>query len=111
MTELSSIRCVGCEGGIPAMTPEEVAKYLPEIPSWELGSDNKSIVRNFKFENFYHTMAFVNAVAWIANQENHHPDMEIGYNYCNITFLTHAVDGLTKNDFICAAKINKIEQF
>jgi 4a-hydroxytetrahydrobiopterin dehydratase len=93
MTELSSIRCVGCEGGIPALTKEEVTQFMPQIPRWKL----------------YHTMAFVNAVAWIANQENHHPDLEIGYNYCHIKFFTHAVNGLTQNDFICAAKIDKIE--
>lgn len=110
MTELSSIRCVGCEGGIPAMTKEEVKELLPQISSWNVSEDSKSISRNFTFGDFYHTMAFVNAVAWVANQENHHPDLEVGYNYCNIKFLTHAVNGLTKNDFICAAKIDKIEK-
>lgn len=109
MTELSSIRCVGCEGGIPALSRDEVQKLMPEIPKWKVSEDHKSITRDFSFKNFYLTMAFVNAVAWIANQENHHPDMEIGYNYCHIKFFTHAVNGLTKNDFICAAKIDKIE--
>lgn len=109
MTELSSIRCVGCEGGIPALSRDEVQKLMPEIPKWKVSEDHKSITRDFAFKNFYLTMAFVNAVAWIANQENHHPDLEIGYNYCHIKFFTHAVNGLTKNDFICAAKIDKIE--
>lgn len=109
MTELSSIRCVGCEGGIPALTKDEVQKLLPEVPQWKVSDDFKSIRRDFSFKNFYLTMAFVNAVAWIANQENHHPDLEVGYNYCHIKFFTHAVNGLTQNDFICAAKIDKIE--
>lgn len=109
MKELSSIRCVGCEGGIPALPKEEIQKLLPQIPHWQVSSDYKSIRRDFSFKNFYLTMAFVNAVAWIANQENHHPDLEIGYNYCHIKFFTHAVNGLTQNDFICAAKIDKIE--
>ncbi len=109
MPELSSIRCVGCEGGIPALTKDAVKELMPQIPKWKLSDDSKSITRHFAFKNFYLTMAFVNAVAWIANQENHHPDMEIGYNYCHIKFFTHAVNGLTQNDFICAAKIDKIE--
>lgn len=110
MSELTSIRCVGCEGGIPAMSKNEVQKLMPEISDWNLSDDGKSIKKRITFDNFYHTMAFVNAVAWVANQENHHPDLEVGYNYCNIKFLTHAVDGLTKNDFICAAKIDQIEK-
>jgi 4a-hydroxytetrahydrobiopterin dehydratase len=109
MTELSSIRCVGCEGGIPALNQDEVNTFMPQIPKWKLSEDNKSITRHFSFKDFYHTMAFVNAIAWVANQENHHPDLEVGYNYCNIKFFTHAVNGLTQNDFICAAKIDKIE--
>jgi 4a-hydroxytetrahydrobiopterin dehydratase len=109
MAELTTIRCVGCEGGIPAMTNDEVAKLMPQIANWKLSEDGKSISRNYCFKDFYHTMAFVNAVAWVANQENHHPDLEVGYNYCRIKFFTHAVNGLTQNDFICAAKIDKIE--
>lgn len=108
MTELTTIRCVGCEGGIPAMTKEEVISLMPQIAEWQLHENGKYITRKFSFKDFYHTMAFVNAVAWVANQENHHPDLEVGYNYCHIKFLTHAVDGLTQNDFICAAKIDKI---
>jgi 4a-hydroxytetrahydrobiopterin dehydratase len=108
MTELTTIRCVGCEGGIPALNKDEVAKLMPQIPDWKVSDDGKSIKRSFSFKDFYHTMAFVNAIAFIANQENHHPDLEIGYNYCHIKFLTHAVNGLTQNDFICAAKIDKI---
>ena len=108
MTQLHTIRCVGCEGGIPALTSDEVTKLLPEIPNWQVSPDTKSITRNFDFKNFYKTMAFVNAVAWIANQENHHPDLEVGYNYCRVKYTTHAVDGLTKNDFICAAKVNTL---
>lgn len=106
MTELIKIRCVGCEGGIPALTPNEMQQYLPQVKNWQVREDGKAITRRFEFKGFYKTMAFVNAVAWIANQENHHPDMEVGYNYCNINYTTHAVDGLTQNDFICAAKVD-----
>ena len=107
MTELHTIRCVGCEGGIPAMTREEVKVLLPQVPGWELNHDGTGISKRYTFKGFYKTMAFVNAVAWIANQENHHPDMEVGYNYCLIKYTTHAVKGLTKNDFICAAKVDR----
>lgn len=106
MTNLTSIRCVGCEGGIPALTAEEITSLLPQLKNWQVSTDAKWITKRFDFKDFYHTMAFVNAIAWIANQENHHPDMEVGYNYCIVKFMTHAVKGLTQNDFICAAKID-----
>ncbi|EKD70232.1 MAG: hypothetical protein ACD_46C00592G0002 [uncultured bacterium] len=110
MTEkLHQIRCVGCEGGIPAMTKDEIKKLLPQIQNWEVSSDSKMISKRFTFKGFYKTMSFVNAIAWIANQENHHPDLEVGYNYCVVKYTTHAVNGLTKNDFICAAKVDQLE--
>lgn len=108
MTELTKIKCVGCEGGIPALTADEVKKFLAEVNGWQVANDYKSIFRHYKFKNFYETMSFVNAIAFIANQENHHPDLEVGYNYCHIKFTTHAVKGLTKNDFILAAKIDAL---
>ena len=106
MTDLHEIKCVGCEGGIPPLTADEIKKLMPKIHGWEVSSDGKYITQRFSFKNFYQTMSFVNAIAWIANQENHHPDMEVGYNYCVVKFTTHAVNGLTQNDFICAAKID-----
>lgn len=108
MSELVTIRCVGCEGGIPPLTRDEINKLLPEVKGWEVSADGKYISHRFSFKGFYKTMAFVNAVAWIANQENHHPDMEVGYNYCLVKYTTHAIDGLSKNDFICAAKISAL---
>lgn len=106
MQELEKIHCVGCEGGIPALDKAEIDTLMLKISGWSVNEDYKSIYRNYEFKGFYKTMAFVNAIAWIANQENHHPDLEVGYNYCRIKFTTHAVNGLTTNDFICAAKIN-----
>ena len=108
MTDLTKIRCVGCEGGIPAMTRDEINKLLPQVKSWQVSTDNKQISRRFTFKGFYKTMAFVNAIAWIANQENHHPDLEVGYDYCLVKYTTHAVNGLTQNDFICAAKVDAL---
>lgn len=109
MTKLDSIRCVACEGGVPPLTPDELKKLLPQINQWQVSPDNKSIFRRYTFKNFYKTMSFVNAIAWVANQENHHPDMEVGYNYCLVKYTTHAVNGLTQNDLICAAKIDALE--
>lgn len=109
MQELHTIRCVGCEGGVPPLTQDEINQYLKQVKGWQVNQDAKSIHKRYTFKGFYKTMAFVNAIAWIANQEGHHPDLEVGYNYCNIKFTTHAIDGLTKNDFICAAKIDRLE--
>ncbi len=81
---------------------------LSDIPSWECNAENTQISRRYTFRNFYHTMSFVNAVAFMANQENHHPDLEVGFNYCKIHYTTHAIQGLSENDFICAAKINTL---
>lgn|SRR3990167_2253093 len=108
MAELHTIRCVGCEGDVPPLSYDEVKKLLSQIQDWQVSQDRKCLSKRFSFKGFYKTMAFVNAVAWIANQENHHPDMEVGYNYCLIKYTTHAVDGLTKNDFICAAKVDAL---
>ena len=108
MSELHTIRCVGCEGGIPALTRDEANQLLTQLKDWKVSDDGKSLSKRFTFKGFYKTMSFVNAIAWIANQEGHHPDMEVSYNYCLVKFTTHAVDGLTKNDFICAAKINQL---
>lgn len=108
MTELHTIRCVGCEGGIPPLTADEAKKLLSQVKEWQIINDGKMISRRFTFKNFYKTMAFVNAIAWIANIENHHPDLEVGFNYCVVKYTTHAIKGLSKNDFICAAKVDNL---
>jgi 4a-hydroxytetrahydrobiopterin dehydratase len=108
-SDLSSKHCESCEGIGSALTAEQINTSLPQLQKgWEVSNDHKLISKSFSFKNFYETMAFINAVAWIANIENHHPDLAAGYNYCNIIFTTHALDGLTHNDFICAAKIDKL---
>ena len=79
---------------------------LPKSPGWSLNGTGGEISRTFRFKNYYETMAFVNALAWIAHREDHHPDIEVGYNRCHVRFSTHSVKGLSQNDFICAAKLN-----
>ena len=101
--------CLPCEGiGAPldALAAETKLKELAE--GWLLSSDAKSIFQDFRFKNYFYTMAFVNAISWIAHLENHHPDLEVGYNHCLVRFSTHAIGGLSINDFICAAKVDVI---
>ena len=106
--DLSERHCKPCEGGVDPIPREQAETLVAQVPGWTLSSDGKLISRRFEFKGFYKTMAFVNAMAWIANTENHHPDFSTGYNYCEINFTTHAIDGLSENDFICAAKINEL---
>lgn len=108
MSDLTQQQCKPCEGGIRPIERDKAETLLKDLDQWQLNDDATEIRRDFSFKNFYKTMAFVNAVAWVANQEGHHPDMEVGYDYCNIRFTTHAIDGLSKNDFICAAKTDKL---
>ena len=109
MSDLTGKRCVPCEGGMAALTHEQASKHMAAISSdWKLAADGKSVARAFKFRDFLRTMSFVNALAHVANIEDHHPDLEVGYNYCRVRYSTHAVDGLSENDFICAAKIDQL---
>ena len=101
--ELAAKRCKPCEGGTPPLSREEVERHLAPLPGWE--HLDGAIVKRFEFKNYYQTMAFVNAVAWIAHTEDHHPDMEVSYRVCRVRYSTHAVGGLSENDFICAAKV------
>jgi 4a-hydroxytetrahydrobiopterin dehydratase len=107
--DLREQRCKPCEGGIEPHSPAKSRDMLKQLnPAWTLSGDGKKIRRDFKFKNFYRSMSFVNAIAHIANTEDHHPDLEVGYGSCSVTFTTHAIDGLSDNDFICAAKIDAL---
>lgn len=108
MTNLLEERCKACEGGVDPLTEEQAKTYLEDIPGWEVSADTKSIKRTVHFKNYFHTMAFVNAIAFMAHDENHHPDLKVCYNLCEITYTTHAIGGLSYNDFICAAKANRL---
>jgi 4a-hydroxytetrahydrobiopterin dehydratase len=104
--DLASRHCIPCEGGTPPLSREEVKRMLGRVEGWE--SADGRIEREFRFKNYCQTMSFVNAVAWIAHRENHHPDMLVGYNTCRVTYTTHAIGGLSENDFICAAKVEAL---
>jgi len=106
--ELTTKKCVPCEGGVPALEDKQIERYQKLTPEWSVSNDKKKITRAFNFKGYYKTIAFVNAIAWIANQEGHHPDLEVSFNKCTVHYTTHAIDGLTDNDFICAAKIDSL---
>lgn len=109
MSDLTAKKCVACEGGVDPLTRDQTQALMKQLdPQWRVSDDGKSIHREWKFRNFFHTMSFVNAVAHIANSEDHHPDLEVGYGVCRIKFTTHAIDGLSENDFICAAKVDQV---
>ena len=106
MPELVHRHCAACTPGTPPLTPEAAQELLSQVTGWGLSDDGKAIEQTFKFKNFYETIAFVNALAWVANREDHHPDLQVGYNRCAVQFSTHSIGGLSDNDFICAAKID-----
>ena len=109
MNELAARRCKPCEGATAALTESEARSFLAQLSSgWALNAKAHAIRREFSFRDFYRTMSFVNALAHLANIEDHHPDLEIGYNYCHVTYTTHAIHGLSENDFVCAAKVDLI---
>jgi 4a-hydroxytetrahydrobiopterin dehydratase len=109
MTELADKKCHACEGGVAPLTREEAERLRTKlVRGWQLSDDALSLHRAFEFKNFFRTMSFVNALAHVANIEDHHPDLEVGYNYCRVRYTTHAIKGLSENDFICAAKIDRI---
>jgi 4a-hydroxytetrahydrobiopterin dehydratase len=105
--ELEKRRCKPCEGGVPPLTEDEILEYITVVKGW-IVRDNKKITKEFSFVNFKHTMSFVNEVARISEEEGHHPVMHISYGSAEIELWTHAINGLSENDFILAAKIDRI---
>lgn len=90
------------------MTLEEARGMQEEVPEWEVIDDGQALRRLLNFKNHYEVMAFANAVAWISHSEDHHPNLSVGYSRCELVYTTHAVEGLTENDFICAAKVDAL---
>ncbi|MES2470932.1 MAG: 4a-hydroxytetrahydrobiopterin dehydratase [Patescibacteria group bacterium] len=106
--DLTNKKCVPCENGGEPFDAETIHTYLADTPGWHV-IDGKKIVREFEFKDFVRAISFVNKVADIAETEGHHPDIHINYNKVKLELWTHAVGGLMENDFIVAAKINKME--
>lgn len=106
MSDLAGKTCSPRHGG--ALDRAQAEALGKEVPEWSLGADAKEIRRTFSFKNYYPTMAFVNAATQVAHQQDHHPDMTVGYNKVTVVFSTHSVGGLSENDFICAAKLDAL---
>jgi 4a-hydroxytetrahydrobiopterin dehydratase len=108
-TELTRKHCIPCEGGVPALSPEQVNSYLVALPSWKLTADGQRIRREWRAKDFEAALDFFNLVGRLAEEENHHPDLHLtGYRNVAIEIWTHAVGGLTENDFILAAKTDTL---
>jgi 4a-hydroxytetrahydrobiopterin dehydratase len=106
---LSQKECVECKEGTKPLPPEKAQALLKEIPGWGIAPDGKWLVKAYKFKNFAQALAFTNKVGDIAEEQGHHPDLGLGWGYVNIRLQTHAAGGLHENDFILAAKIEKIQ--
>ena len=107
--DLAKRHCKPCEGGVEPLAPEQVSALLRGLdPGWAVSEDGLAISRRFEFPAYSRTLGFANAVAWIAISEGHHPVLTIGYGNCDVSYTTHAINGLSDNDFICAAKIDRL---
>lgn len=107
--ELTAKKCTACEGGTPPFTQDEIAAHLPAVPEWKLSDDGKLIRRKYKFKDFVTALAFLQKVGELAEAEDHHPDLHLtGYRHVALELSTHAIGGLSANDFIVAAKIDKL---
>lgn len=110
-SDLHTQTCQACEGIGTALNQAQANELKQQIDAnWELRENHRQLWRRLQFKNYYQTMAFVNALAWIAHRENHHPDLKVSYNQCEVIWNTHAIQGLSMNDFICAAKTDKLLQ-
>jgi len=108
MNPLVTEQCRPIPRDQPALSGRELESLCSHIPDWSLNTEQTAISRVFKFKDYYATIAFANAVAWIAQQQDHHPELNISYNLCHIIYTTHSRDGLSRNDFICASRIDTL---
>ena len=107
---LARAHCIARRGSEHKLPQARVRELLPEIPGWELVEDGHALSKTFKFDDYYRTIAFVNALAFIANREDHHPDLSVHYDRCVVRYSTHDVGGLSENDYICAAKADALTE-
>jgi len=108
-TKLADKHCKPCEGGVTPLAPEQAAELMKGLHAdWSLSDDGKEITRRFSFPAYSRTIAFANAIAWIATVEGHHPVLPVSYGDCVVSYTTHAIDGLSDIDFIGAAKIDRL---
>lgn len=108
LVPLAQARCLPRKGIEHKLTEARITELLPEVPGWQLAEEGRALVRTYRFDNYYQTMAFVNAVAFMAHREDHHPDLGVHYDRAVVRFSTHDVGGLSENDFICAARADSL---
>lgn len=104
--ELNEKRCAPCEGGVDKLTTQQIEQFMPEIPEWSLKDD--ILVRSFKFDNFIQALEFTNRVGELSEEEAHHPEIVLAWGQVDLRIWTHAIDGLSENDFILAAKVDRL---
>ena len=104
--DLTNKQCKPCEGGTLPLSQDEINVLIKQLDGWV--QYDRLIGKTFEFKNYYQTVAFVNAVAWLSHREDHHPDLTVSYNKCHVEYTTHAIHGMSKNDFICAAKVDAL---
>ncbi|OGS92280.1 MAG: 4a-hydroxytetrahydrobiopterin dehydratase [Gallionellales bacterium GWA2_60_18] len=104
--DLTNKQCKPCEGGVPPLTQAEADTLMKQLDGWQ--QHGQVIAKTYPFKDYYRTIAFVNAVAWVSHQEGHHPNLTVTYNSCRVEYSTHAIGGLSENDFICAAKVDAL---
>jgi len=111
MSDLATKRCAACTAETPRVAPDDVKRMLTTLPGYKADMLVGSISKVYEFDDFYETMAFVNALAWVSHKEDHHPDLVVSYNKCRVEYWTHDANGITENDFICAAKADALLKF
>jgi 4a-hydroxytetrahydrobiopterin dehydratase len=108
LTDLAHQHCQPRKGSEHALGTTQIEALLAQLPGWQLAQEGKAIVKDFRFPDFHHTLGFINAVGFMANREDHHPDLEAGYGHCQVLWSTHDVGGLSLNDFVCAARVEAL---
>lgn len=105
---LNKETCIPCQGGIPPLERGEAEHLLSEVPQWRLSADGRKIERTYKVKNFLAALALAQRIAEVAEQQNHHPDICLGWGYCTVIWWTHKIQGLHRNDFVMAAKVDAL---
>ena len=112
MEDLANKKCIPCEGGVDPINRDQALRLISKLDKgWRLSIDNRNITKDFKFKNHYEVISAINLIAWVSHKEDHHPEITFGYSNLSIKFFTYAIDGLSENDFICAAKIDKAMKY
>ena len=106
LCDLANKQCKPCESGVQPLSQDEINILIKQLDGWV--QCDHTIGKIFEFKNYYQTIAFVNVVAWLSHREDHHPDLSVSYNKCHVEYSTHAIKGLSENDFICAAKVDAL---